>query len=130
MESAQKKLVVVTFMIAILVVGYTIVKWIRFDSISISAIFFSFITVSYFLTALTWGNHTSKKGSDELGKHIKAQSSKIAYYVLMFATGAVLFISEGTQSFNQITNYPLMIVVGLTFVVLPMTEFIYSRKYR
>jgi hypothetical protein len=36
---------------------------------------------------------------------------------------------EGTVSFSEIDNYPLLIVVGLTFVTVPITRFIYSRKY-
>jgi len=62
--------------------------------------------------------------------HIMAQSAKIGYFVLMILSALILFISEGTGDFSQINNYPLLLVVGLTFVILPITEFFYSRKYK
>ncbi|KIL79110.1 hypothetical protein SD77_3911 [Bacillus badius] len=48
----------------------------------------------------------------------------------MILSGLILFISEGTGNFNEIDNYPLVIVVGLTFITVPITEFVYSKKYK
>lgn len=48
----------------------------------------------------------------------------------MILSGLILFISEGVTNLNDIENFPLLIVVGLTFVTLPITEFVYSRKYK
>ncbi|WP_198135830.1 hypothetical protein [Pontibacillus chungwhensis] len=62
--------------------------------------------------------------------HIETQSTKISYYVLMILSGLILFVSEGVGDLSNIENYPLLIVVGLTFVVQPLTAFIYSRKYK
>ena len=67
---------------------------------------------------------------DEMDFHIMAQSARIGYFVLMVLASLILFISEGTGNFNQITNYPLLILVGLTFVILPITEFIYAKKFK
>jgi len=65
-----------------------------------------------------------------LDRHIETQSAKIGYYVLMILSGLILFISEGTGDFNKIDNYPLVVVVGLTFITVPITEFIYSRRFK
>lgn len=110
--------------------GITVYRWVRFGTIDGSSIFFSFLTLSYFLNSLNWGNHEGAKEKDELDRHIETQSAKIGYFVLMILSGLILFISEGVSNLNDIENYPLLIVVGLTFVTLPVTEFIYSRKYK
>lgn len=68
--------------------------------------------------------------NDELDKHIKTQSARIGYYALMVLSAAVLFLSEGVTALIDIQNIPLAVVVGLTFIVAPITEFFYSRKFR
>ncbi|MFC3886475.1 hypothetical protein ACFOU2_24470, partial [Bacillus songklensis] len=89
-----------------------------------------FLALAYFFNSLTWGNHEGANDKDELGEHVTRQSVKISYFALMILSGLVLFISEGVSNLNDIENFPLLIVVGLTFVTLPITEFIYSRRYR
>ena len=42
----------------------------------------------------------------------------------------ILFISEGVSNLNDMKNYPLLLVVGLTFVTSPIIEFVYSRKFK
>jgi hypothetical protein len=48
----------------------------------------------------------------------------------MILAGLILFISEGVSNLNDIENYPLLIVVGLTFVTLPIIEFIFAKKFK
>ena len=102
----------------------------RFGIIDGGSIFLSFLALAYFVNTLTWGNPEGAKEKDELDKHIETQSAKIGYFALMILSGLILFISEGVYELNDIENYPLLIVVGLTFVTLPITEFVYSRKYK
>ena len=42
----------------------------------------------------------------------------------------VLIISERVTAMNDIQNIPLVIVIGLAWVILPVTEFVVSKKYR
>jgi hypothetical protein len=42
----------------------------------------------------------------------------------------VLILTEQVTAMNDIKNLPLVIVIGLVFVTLPITEFVVSRKYR
>ena len=102
----------------------------RFGIIDGGSIFFSFLALSYFFNWLNWGNHEGGGEKDELDRHIESQSAKIGYFVLMILSGLILFISDGVSNLLDIKNYPLLIVVGLTFVTLPITEFVYSRKYK
>ncbi|GAE94697.1 hypothetical protein JCM21714_3879 [Gracilibacillus boraciitolerans JCM 21714] len=63
-------------------------------------------------------------------QHIETEGSKVGYYALMILSGFVLFITEGVSNLSDIKNYPLLIVVGLTFVIQPITAFIYSSIYK
>lgn len=127
----SKKIIgILAFVVFIIIVGFSLYKWVRFGTIDGSSIFFSFIALSYFFNWITWGDHEGGGEKDELDRHIETQSAKIGYFVLMILSGFILFTSEGVSNLNNIENYPLLIVVGLTFITLPITEFIYSRKYK
>ena len=58
------------------------------------------------------------------------KSAKVSYFVLMVLAAIILFVSEGVTKISDIDNYPLLIVVGLTFVTLPITEFFYIKKLK
>lgn len=130
MDKSRKIIAVLTSIAFCTFLGMTLYKWIQYKTIDGGSIFFSFIALSYLFNWLNWGNHQGGGKKDELAKHIETQSAKIGYFVLMILSGLVLFISEDTQNLNEIKNFPLLIVVGLTFVTLPITEFVYSRKYK
>lgn len=130
MNKTKKIIAFIAFVVFLSIAGFSLYKWIRFETIDAGGIFFSFLALSYFFNWLTWGHHESGGEKDELDRHIETQSAKISYYVLMILSGLILFISEGTGNFNNIDNYPLLIVVGLTFITVPITEFIYSKKYK
>ena len=129
MDKTKKVIAVLSFMVFLLIAGFSLYKWIRFGTIDAGSIFFSFLALAYFFNWLNWGHHEGG-GKDELDRHIETQSAKIGYYVLMILAGLILFISEGTGDFNNIDNYPLVIVVGLTFVTVPIVEFIYLKKFK
>ncbi|MEH7010669.1 hypothetical protein V7087_07595 [Neobacillus niacini] len=130
MDKTKKIIAVLAFIVFLSIAGFSLYKWIIFETIDAGSIFFSFLALTYFFNWLNWGHHEGGGEKDELGTHIETQSAKIGYYVLMILSGLILFISEGTGNFNNIDNYPLVIVVGLTFVTVPITEFIYSKKYK
>ena len=130
MDKSRKIIAVLAFVVFCTFTGFTLYKWMRFGTIDGGSIFFSFLALSYFFNWLNWGSHDGRGEKDELDRHIETQSAKIGYFVLMILAGIILFISEDVSNLNDIKNYPLLIVVGLTFVTLPVTEFIYSRKFK
>lgn len=130
MNKNKSIIAILVFIVFLSIVGFSLYKWVSFGTIDAAGIFFSFLTLSYFFNWLNRGHHEGGGEKDELDRHIETQSTKIGYYVLMILSGLILFISEGTGNFNEIDNYPLVIVVGLTFVTVPITEFIYSKKYK
>ncbi|WP_232697389.1 hypothetical protein [Brevibacillus daliensis] len=130
MDKSKRIITVLSFALFCTLAGITLYRWIRYGTIDGGSIFFSFLALSYFFNTLTWGNHNGPTKKDELDHHIETQSAKIGYFVLMILSALILFISEGVSNLNDIQNYPLLIVVGLTFVTLPITEFLYARKYK
>ncbi|KIL42807.1 hypothetical protein KP77_34370 [Jeotgalibacillus alimentarius] len=130
MLSAKKPAVYISLVLFLVIAGRSLYVFLNEGYVSGSSLLFSFIALSYLLNSLTWGDFLGKEQKDELDQHIESQSAKIGYYVLMMLSGIVLFVSEGVGDLNQITNYPLLIVVGLTFVVQPLTALVYARKYR
>ena len=130
MDRTKKIIAVVAFIVFLSITGFSLYKWVRFEIIDAASIFFSFIALSYFLNWINWEDHEGGGEKDELDKHIATQSARIGYYVLMILAGLILFISEGTGNLSEIDNYPLVIVVGLTFVTVPIIEFIYKKKYK
>ncbi|WP_404452133.1 hypothetical protein LG329_17545 [Virgibacillus necropolis] len=121
----------ITALLFCTILGKTIYDWITIQQLEGGAVFFIFLSLSFFFNILTWGNHQGPgEDKDELDRHIESQSAKIGYFVLMILSGLILFISEGTGDLNEIDNTPLLVVVCLTLVVLPITEYVYAKKYR
>ncbi|MGR6904789.1 hypothetical protein [Lysinibacillus sp. G01H] len=130
MDKSKKIIGLIVFVVFCGFVSYTLYRWMRFGTIDGGSIIFSFIALSYLFNWINWGNHNGVKDKDELDRHIETQSAKLGYYVLMIMACLILFISEGVSNLNDMKNYPLLIVVGLTFVTSPVIEFVYSRKYK
>lgn len=128
----RTKLIMLTLSMLVFcaIFGFTIYQWVSFQQLDGGSIFFLFVSLSFFLNILTWGKHDGSGENDKLDKHIETQSAKIGYFIVMIVSGLILFISEGTGDLNEIENIPLLSVVGLTLVILPFTEFVYSRKYK
>ncbi|MEH6941369.1 hypothetical protein [Bacillus sp. JJ722] len=127
----MKKIVAIIMAIVVVgVVAFGLYRWFNDGVIDAGAIFASGILLSYLFNWINWGDHDGGVSKDELEQHIKTQSAKIGYFVLMVLAAVILFVSEGTGNFNEMTNLPLIILVALTFVVLPLTEFFYARKYK
>jgi hypothetical protein len=112
--------------------GFGIYEWLSKDIIKASTLFFLFLGIGFFFQSITWGEmdgkHEAKK--DELEKHITLLSSKISYYLLLGLMIIVLLLSERVTAMNDIRNIPLVIVIGLAWITMPITEFVVSKKYR
>ncbi|MFD2629655.1 hypothetical protein [Oceanobacillus kapialis] len=130
MRKTNRFAVIISITTFLIISGYSLYKFIRYDQIDGAGVFFGFLALAYVFNSLTWGDLDGKKDKDELEEHIDTQSSKISYYVLMILAAAVLLISDGVSNLSDIDNFPLLIVVGLTLVVQPITAFIYSRSYK
>lgn len=104
--------------------GYGIYEWITKETINASTLFFVFLGIGFLFQSLTWGE------KDEMEKHITLLSSKISYYLLLFLMLIVLMVSEKVTAMNDIKNIPLVIVIGLAWITMPITELVVSKKYR
>jgi len=130
MNKHNKVITLAAFLAFLAIVGYGFYQWLRYTYIDSSAIFFGFLMLSYLINWITWGEHDGGGEKDEMDRHIEMKSAKVSYFVLMILAALVLFISEGFVDFKDMDNYPLLIVVGLTFITLPIIEFIYSKKLK
>lgn len=112
--------------------GYGIYEWITKEIINASTLLFVFIGIGLLFQSLTWGELNGKHDGekDEMEKHITLLSSKISYYLLMILMLIVLLVSEKGVALSHIKNIPLVIVIGLAWITMPITEFIVSKKYR
>lgn len=128
MSKTNKWVAGIVFLVFLIIAGYGVYQWVRFRHIDGAAILCSFIILSYLLNWINWGDHRGGgSNKDEEGQLIQMKSAKVSYYVLMVLGAIILFVSEGVTKLSEIDNYPLLIVVGLTFVTLPITEFFYKR---
>ncbi len=112
--------------------GFGVYEWLVKDVINASAILFACIGVSYLFNSLTWSDMKGKYEAekDELEKYVTLKSSKISYYVLLVCMLVVLVWSERAIALHEIKNLPLVLVIGLAFVIHPLTEYFVSRSYQ
>ncbi|WP_226639426.1 hypothetical protein [Priestia flexa] len=129
MGKTNKWLSILSLMLTLGAFGYFLFQWLVLKRIDASVIFVMFIFLSFSLNLINWGHQDGPTDKDELVEHVQAQSAKIGYYVLAVLSVLILFISEKTGDLNEITNIPLLLVVGLTFVTAPIVEFFYKKKF-
>jgi hypothetical protein len=112
--------------------GYGIYEWFTKEVINASTLIFLFLGIGFLFQSITWGEMEGKHEGekDELEKHITLLSSKISYYVLLILMIIVLVVSERVIAINDIKNIPLVIVIGMAWITMPITEFVVSKKYR
>lgn len=127
-----KKVSLIGSLVIIVSIGsYGVYEWITKEMIDAATIFFVFLGIGLLFQSITWGEmngvNEGKKG--ELEKHITLVSSKISYYLLLLFMVIVLVISERVTALNDIKNIPLVIVIGLAWITMPITEFVVSKKY-
>ena len=128
MTTSKKWAAAIALLAFLAVAGYGMYQWLRFDVIDGVAILSSTILLMYLLNWLNWGDHNGASSEDKQKHQIETKSVKVSYYILMIAATIILFVSEGVTDIDALDNYPLILVVGLTFITLPLTEFIYLRK--
>lgn len=78
-------------------------------------------------------NGVSKESKDEMGQQITYKSFKIGYFVLVIIMFILLIYSEGFStlySLDNIQNLPLFIALCSSFIVIPLVEFIVSKRYQ
>ncbi|MBO1625576.1 hypothetical protein COE15_21760 [Bacillus cereus] len=93
------------------------------------------LILSYLINHITWGdpNGVSKESQDEMGQQITYKSFKIGYFVLVIIMFILLIYSEGFStlySLDNIQNLPLFIALCSSFIVIPLVEFIVSKRYQ
>ncbi len=130
MKKIDKWVGYIVFFVFLIIAGYGVYQWVRFHLIDGAAILFSFIIFSYFLNWINWGNHNGGSSEDDKKRQVEMKSAKVSYFVLMVLSAIILFVSEGVTKISDIDNYPLLIVVGLTFVTMPIMEFFYLKKMK
>ena len=132
MTTIKKVSLICSLVLITAIGGYGIYEWITKEIINASTLFFVFLGVGFFFQSITWGEMDGKHEGekDELEKHITLLSSKISYYLLLLLMIIVLVVSERVTTMNDIKNIPLVIVIGLAWITMPITEFVVSKKYR
>ncbi|MED1594584.1 MULTISPECIES: hypothetical protein [Bacillus] len=98
-------------------------------------IFGASLIISYLINHMTWGdpNSVSEESQDEMGQQITYKSFKIGYFVLVVIMFILLIWSEGFStlySLDNIQNLPLFIALCSSFIVIPLVEFVVSKRYQ
>lgn len=131
MTAIKKVSIIGSLIMIVLIGGYGIYEWVSNEVIRATTLFYVFLGIGFLFQSLTWGEidgkHEGKK--DELEKHITLLSSKISYYLLLVLMIVVLIVSERVTKMDDINNIPLVIVIGLAWITMPITEFFVSKKY-
>jgi len=132
MLTVKKVSLLCSIVLIIAIGGFGIYEWITKEIITASTLFFLFLGIGFLFQSITWGEMDGKSEGekDEMERHISLLSSKISYYVLLLLMIIVLITSERVTAMNDIKNIPLVIVIGLAWITMPVTEFVVSRKYR
>ena len=132
MTTVKKVSIGCSLVLIIAIGGFGIYEWFAKEIVNASTLFFVFLGIGFFFQSITWGEMDGKheENKDELEKHISLLSSKISYYLLLLLMVIVLIVSERVIALNDIKNIPLVIVIGLAWITMPITEFVVSKKYR
>lgn len=91
------------------------------------------ILIGGFFYLITWGSSSiygpeSDEASDEMGNHIKKTSSNISYFVMLVITVLLAYMSSDTFWLSH--KMALYLVMGLFFIVNPVTQFFIMKRYR
>ncbi|ACV61760.1 hypothetical protein Dtox_0856 [Desulfofarcimen acetoxidans DSM 771] len=125
-----KKVKLVTcIIISLVILGYTFYKWLANEHIGKNELFSITFILSTLFSTLTW-SPTRQEGiteDEELGRYIILRSTKISYFVLVFSI-LIIFIIE--ELVFKIENMALLLVLCLSLIILPCTEYLIAKKYR
>ena len=131
MTTIKKVSILGSLILIIAIGGYGVYEWISDEIIRATTLFYVFLGIGFLFQSLTWGEVDGKyEGEkDELEKHITLLSSKISYYLLLVLMIVVLLVTERVTAMDDIKNLPLVIVIGLAWITMPITEFFVLKKY-
>ncbi|WP_416150044.1 hypothetical protein ACM26V_03325 [Salipaludibacillus sp. HK11] len=130
MSKTKKIFILISFILLIVAIGLSLYSWIQLETFYIAPIVILFTTLAMFFQALNLHDPEAGNKNDEMTDHIKTKSGRISYVVLLILAVLILLISEGGFNANNMDNIPLLLVVGLMLIVQPITEFLYSKKYK
>lgn len=130
MRKLKKFSIILSSVLLLATGGFALIDWLLNERINLNAIFAGCLSLAFLFNSLTWGDMQGEHAKDELDMHIKTQSAKIGYFILAGLSLIILIISEGAVNFNEINNLPLVWVIFLSLIILPITEFFYSQKYK
>ncbi|KEK22785.1 hypothetical protein [Bacillus gaemokensis] len=132
----QKRIILtITLLSLFAILMHGAYKYVTEGAIFGGTIFGVSLTLSYLINHITWGdpNGVSKESQDEMGQQITYRSFKIGYFVLIGIMFILLVWTEGfssLRSLDNIHNFPLFIALCSSFFVIPLVEFIVSKRYQ
>jgi len=132
----QNKFIFVVIVLSLLgILAYSAYKYMTEGTILGGTIFVCSLIISYLINHMTWGdpNGVSEESQDEMGQQITYKSFKIGYFVLVVIMFILLIWSEGFStlySLDNIQNLPLFIALCSSFIVIPLVEFVVSKRYQ
>ncbi|OXM15045.1 hypothetical protein [Paenibacillus herberti] len=115
---------------ALVVIAFTIYKLNIGKQVGLNEVISISTLVMMYFSTITWGSKHNKDGilqEEELGQRITEKSSKIGYLILVVLILGAVALDE---LINNNVNVFLLALLGLSMILLPMIEFLYSRKYR
>lgn len=118
----------------IAIIGYALYVFMIEKRIKMGLFFSACLIINFIVNQVTWGDvdGISKESQDELGKHISYLSYKIGYFVLIIVMFIALVIEEGNsiRNLDNIQNSSLYLALCASIVVVPITEFFMSKKFK
>lgn len=132
----QNKFIFVVIILSLLgILIHGAYKYTTEGAILRGTIFGASLIISYLINHMTWGdpNSVSEESQDEMGQQITYKSFKIGYFVLVVIMFILLIWSEGFStlySLDNIQNLPLFIALCSSFIVIPLVEFVVSKRYQ
>jgi hypothetical protein len=116
------------------IIAYTLYVFVTEKRIKMGVFFFACLIISSIVNLVTWGDAeaVSEESQDELGKHISYLSYKIIYFVLIIVMFITLVIGEGKTiwSLDNVQNSALYLALCASLVIVPITEFFVSKKFK
>jgi hypothetical protein len=118
------------------IIAYTLYVFVTEKRIKMGVFFFvaACLIISSIVNLVTWGDAeaVSEESQDELGKHISYLSYKIGYFVLIIVMFITLVIGEGKTiwSLDNVQNSALYLALCASLVIVPITEFFVSKKFK
>jgi uncharacterized membrane protein len=125
-----KKIKLATCIIITLVIlGFTFYKWVTNEHIGKNELITIAMILSMLFSAVTWSSSREEgvTEDEELGRYIILRSAKISYFLL---TIIILIIFVVEELVFKVENTALLLVLCLSIIILPLTEYLIARKYR